>query len=141
MGGGGAPTALQTFALTRVLVRPPVTPPYPLLCFYATCAAAAAYELVFDVLRDGRGVPYGALALGALQLCVLGTLIWIAGTYPLRDMWPGPDVARPFEVSSHNARCSERGRSYGSPPKAPLQRFYNAGRQRGPLELVDVLVR
>ena len=87
--GGGAPTALQTFALTRVLVRPPVTPPYPLLCFYVTCAAAAAYELVVDVLRDGRGVPYGALALGALQLCVLGTLIWIAGTYPLRDMWPG----------------------------------------------------
>ena len=74
---------LQTFALTRVLARPPVTPPYLLLGFFVTCVAAACYDLVLGVLREGEGLRYAALGLGALQLCVLGGLSWTAGTYPL----------------------------------------------------------
>lgn len=89
---------LQTFALTRVLARPPVTPPYLLLAFFVTCVAAACYDLVLEVLWEGEGARYVALGLGTLQLCVLGGLIWTAGTYPLGKDWPGPDVARPSEV-------------------------------------------
>lgn len=76
-----------------------MTPPYLLLCFFVTCVAAACYELVLGFLRQGGGPRYVALGLGALQLCVLGVLIWTAGTYPLGQYWPGPNVARPSEVS------------------------------------------
>ncbi len=131
---------LQTFALTRVLARPPVTPPYLLLAFFVTCVAAACYELVLGVLREGEGPGYVALGLGALQLCVLGGLIWTAGTYPLGQYWPGPNVARPFEVSSF-VYCAENVIGLmNTRSEAPLEQVHDAGRQRGLVELDDVLV-
>nr|VWP00151.1 Trehalase (EC (Alpha-trehalose glucohydrolase) [Ganoderma boninense] len=96
-----------TFALTRVLARPPVTPPYLLLGFFVTCVAAACYDLVLGVLREGEGLRYAALGLGALQLCVLGGLVWTAGTYPLGRHWPGPNVARPLEPPSSKCTMPE----------------------------------
>ncbi len=89
--------ALKTVAFTRVLIRPPATTPYLLILFYATCVIAALYDLAIDVLD--RPVRPGAVIRDASQLCVGSLLVWFAGTYPLQDVWPCPNVAKPGDVS------------------------------------------
>ena len=92
----------QTYALARVLARPPVTPPYLLLCFYVTCVAAALHNIALDLLGEGRNsVRYGWLVLHGLQLAAVSPLVWVAGTYPLRAVWPGPNVATRSDVRTH----------------------------------------
>ena len=66
--------------------------------FYATCAVAALYDLAQDVLD--RPVRTCAVSWDAIQLCIVSLLVWLAGTYPLQDVWPCPNVAKPTDVSS-----------------------------------------
>lgn len=74
-----------------------MTPPYVLLLFYVTSALAALFDLARHLLETR--VRAAAVALDVLQACGVSFMVWIAGTYPLRDYWPGPDVARPSDVS------------------------------------------
>lgn len=76
-----------------------MTPPYLLICFYVTCVLAALYDLALH-LTQTRVYP-ALVALNSLQLGVTALLTWIAGTYPLQAVWPGPNVARPSDVSLH----------------------------------------
>ena len=76
-----------------------MTPPYLLLLFFATGALAALHDIALDLLGEGSGgVRYGWLALHLAQLGVVSFLAWVAGTYPLRAVWPGPNVAKPSDV-------------------------------------------
>ncbi|TFK93706.1 P-loop containing nucleoside triphosphate hydrolase protein [Polyporus arcularius HHB13444] len=97
--------ALKTVAFTRVLVRPPATTPYLLILFYATCVIAALYDLAIDVFD--RPVRPGAVIRDASQLCVGALLVWLAGTYPLQDVWPCPNVAKPGDPSSNEYTMPE----------------------------------
>lgn len=78
-------------------MKPPVTPPYLLMCFYAVCGLAALYDLWTDYAVSG-GARWGMVALDAVQLCALSLLVWLAGTYPLQAIWPVQNVGRPSEV-------------------------------------------
>ena len=87
--------------------RPPLTPPYLLLAFYTACALAALRDIALDLLAGSAGVLYyGSLVLHTLQLAVVSVLIWVAGTYPMRATWPGPNVAKPADVSSRSMGLS-----------------------------------
>ncbi|KAI0775079.1 P-loop containing nucleoside triphosphate hydrolase protein [Trametes elegans] len=87
-----------SLAFTRVLVKPPVTPPYLLICFYFTCVLAALYDIWLDTTEGDKRWPL--IALDTLQLFVPSILVWIAGTYPLYSTWPAKNVARPNELPS-----------------------------------------
>ncbi|OJT02453.1 ATP-dependent bile acid permease [Trametes pubescens] len=95
-----------SFAFVRVLVKPPVTPPYLLMCFYAVCGLAALYELWTDYAASD-GARLSLVALDALQLCALSLLVWLAGTYPLQAIWPAKNVGRPSEPSSSSKTMPE----------------------------------
>ncbi|KAI0671861.1 P-loop containing nucleoside triphosphate hydrolase protein [Trametes maxima] len=82
----------------RVLVKPPVTPPYLLLGFYLTSVIAALYDLWTDC--SGERLKWALIALDVLQFLVPTFLGWIAGTYPLEAVWPGKNVARPAQLPS-----------------------------------------
>ncbi|KAL7279294.1 hypothetical protein ACG7TL_007135 [Trametes sanguinea] len=86
------------YAFMRIVGKPPLTPPYMLILFYASAAVAALYDLWTDVVGGRPG--WGIVALDALQFLVPLLLIYLAGTYPIEAIWPTPNVARPGQPPS-----------------------------------------
>lgn len=89
----------------RVVLKPPVTPPYLLLLFYAICSLSGCLDLFADSLRSGgaalpvlAGVPRVALALVSL---------WIGGTFPLETVLPATNVAHEKDVRVLSIRVTE----------------------------------
>ncbi|KAH9902650.1 P-loop containing nucleoside triphosphate hydrolase protein [Cubamyces lactineus] len=87
-----------TYAFTRVVAKPPITPPYLLICFYLTAGIGALYDLWTDYA--GGNPRWVFIAVDAVQILIPMFLAWVAGTYPLDKMWPTANVARPQDPPS-----------------------------------------
>jgi hypothetical protein len=86
----------QGYAGLRVLLRPPITPPYLLILFSAIHVLAALVDSVSYAVEINVDVK--ALALNILRMTLPMLFIWVAGTLPLQCIRPARYVAGPKDV-------------------------------------------
>lgn len=81
----------------RVVISPPRTPPYLLLLFYAVNMLSGFADLTAIIL--GSDLEPGSIVLNVLRATVPTALLWVAGTFPVEDVLPCPNVAGANDVS------------------------------------------
>ncbi|OCH93071.1 P-loop containing nucleoside triphosphate hydrolase protein [Obba rivulosa] len=82
----------------RIIIKPPVTPPYLTILFCLTNAAFACLDLFVGFMNSSD--RHGFTVVRVLDLCVTLLLAWIAGTLPLEAILPVKNVARETDIPS-----------------------------------------
>jgi hypothetical protein len=72
-------------------MKRPRTPPYLLLALYATFLASALVDLLNLLLSGQPSLVDVATTIARLVIPAL--LMWLAGTLPLLETLPSPDIA------------------------------------------------
>ncbi len=89
----------RAYAALRVWQKPPVTPPYWLLCFYIFVFISAASEVA--VATFDLGVQTDAfIALEIFHCAISACLVYVIGTFPVKHIHPCRNVATAYDVSS-----------------------------------------
>lgn len=86
----------QAYATLRMLVKPPVSPPYALMVFYLTAVIAALGDLYTGSTESTFSGGYVLLTL--LWIFIPLLLTWLSGTLPLQPISPGINVSSPGSV-------------------------------------------
>lgn len=102
----------QVYATGRIIAKPPRTPLYLLLVFYLANIASGLADCVATVLSSMK--EPGIIILDALRATFPTIILWVAGTLPLEDVLPSPNVATEKDVrfqatytaSTHIVSCT-----------------------------------
>lgn len=90
----------QFYMIIRLLIRPPQTAPIGNILFYGSQAVSSLVvvcNLFLEMHSRGRP-PVITIATKFIMALVPFTASWIAGTYPLRAVLPGPGVGQPHST-------------------------------------------
>lgn len=81
------------------MLKPPRTPPYWLILFYTISAVTLLVSDGASYLGwTAREFRWGDFCVSLIWAVVDLALIWIAGTYPLAEVLPAPNVAQQKDV-------------------------------------------
>lgn len=86
----------KAYALLRIYVKPPSTPPYLLIIFASIHTIIRLFELGIQAVSSTPDKI--ELLIDALRTTIPATFVWIAGMYPVKATRPGPHVAQPGDV-------------------------------------------
>lgn len=93
------------YATGRVISKPPRTPPYLLLVFYLANIVSGLADCVATVLNSKK--EPGIIALDVLRATFPTLVLWLAGTLPLEDVLPSPNVATEKDVRAQAVRQTQ----------------------------------
>ncbi|KAI0687745.1 P-loop containing nucleoside triphosphate hydrolase protein [Cytidiella melzeri] len=96
---------VQMYATGRLLMKPPCTPPYFLLLFYAANVLSGLADLIAAIL--GPKEELGKIVLDLLRATIPTILLWIAGTFPLEEILPCSNAASDKDIPSINLTMPE----------------------------------
>ncbi|KAF8808123.1 pleiotropic drug resistance ABC transporter [Phlegmacium glaucopus] len=97
-------SASWCYIALRLILKPPLTPPYLFVTFALSSVLVSLVALGYDVLSaEGRK---GAV-VNIVAMIVPGTFAWLAGTLPLKPYRPSLNVARPKDIPSVTLSCPE----------------------------------